>query len=277
MSVSSLLDTVYLFWKEPFAEDESCESVSMTSSHTSNDVLFVGLTEVEYNFTDASGNLAQCIVIANVSVINLQDEDLYFSYCPSSFQTSASPKESLTQVNWTEPKVSNPISGTLLAQSHYSGEYFPVGVTDVTYQLLSKDKKPVSCTFSIDVFDDTKPTVFNCPTSKGIRSCRGKTTVQWYEPYVKDNSDRPTRNTQTHYPGKTVFKIGKTEVIYTFLDDYGNLAMCSFTITVHRDGCTVMTLRVLLWIMVVLLFLSITLNILFVIGSVLQKKRRKQT
>ncbi|KAJ8032269.1 Hyalin [Holothuria leucospilota] len=270
-SVNNSQDSVGIFWSEPFAEDESCVPVRLQSSHNKSSVLPAGVTKVFYNFTDAFGNLAQCIVTVNISVIQSQHVDPFFYNCPSPFRVSASLTEYLTRVTWREPEVHGDVADSIITQTHYSGDYFQVGITNVTYRLSTQGVPSDFCGFSIYVYDKTKPFIFDCPESKKVKSCRGKRTAQWYEPYVRDNSNRPTRNTQTHYPGKTIFRFGTNKVVYTFLDDYGNSAVCSFNITLHRDGCSAMAPWTVLWIIVVALLLVVARNIMSIRCNVLQK------
>ena len=53
--------------------------------------------------------------------------------------------------------------------------------------------------------------------------------VTWTEPSAVDETSAVT-STQTASPGDA-FNLGTTQVVYTFSDASGNVAICSFTIT----------------------------------------------
>ena len=80
--------------------------------------------------------------------------------------------------------------------------------------------------------DSSPPTVSNCPESSEYTVPIGLTSrvVIWSEPTATDNSGMEPTVTQTHLPGDS-FSVGTTQVIYTFMDIAGNIAMCSFSIS----------------------------------------------
>ena len=54
--------------------------------------------------------------------------------------------------------------------------------------------------------------------------------VTWVEPTATDACGGTVSRTQSHNPGAN-FGIGVTQVMYTFTDQAGNQAMCTFTIS----------------------------------------------
>ena len=56
-------------------------------------------------------------------------------------------------------------------------------------------------------------------------------TVTWTEPTATDNSDMAPTITQSHQPGDS-FPVGTTQVTYTFADQQGNEALCSFDVII---------------------------------------------
>ena len=85
--------------------------------------------------------------------------------------------------------------------------------------------------------DSSPPTVSNCPESSEYAIPFGLTSrvVTWSEPTATDDSGMEPTVTQTHLPSDS-FPVGTTQVIYTFMDRAGNIAMCSFQIT-GNDPC----------------------------------------
>ena len=80
--------------------------------------------------------------------------------------------------------------------------------------------------FSYFLVDTTPPTVTYCPFN--IDSVGGRHVV-WNEPNAYDISENVTV-IKSHLPG--VFITEQTNVIYTFMDSFGNAAYCRFTIDI---------------------------------------------
>ena len=80
--------------------------------------------------------------------------------------------------------------------------------------------------------DSNPPIVSNCPEPSDYTVPFGTTSrvVTWTEPTATDDSGMEPAVTQTHLPGDS-FPVGTTQVVYTFMDRAGNIAMCSFAIT----------------------------------------------
>ncbi len=83
--------------------------------------------------------------------------------------------------------------------------------------------------------DQTPPTVTRCPTNITAYAINGyNTTVTWPSPSVYDESGITPTLTYEPFnqgPGST-FNVGDTRITYTFADQAGNEAVCSFVVTV---------------------------------------------
>lgn len=91
-------------------------------------------------------------------------------------------------------------------------------------------------TFSFTVVvDNTAPVISDCPVSPievTISSALDAGLVTWTpEPTAVDEST--VTLTQSHLNGAE-FPVGDTSVVYSFEDEFGNQANCSFTVTVTR-------------------------------------------
>ncbi|KAJ8034358.1 Hyalin [Holothuria leucospilota] len=244
IAVQSLHDKVILTLPEPYADDDSCDQVAVTSSGNLSDTFCVGLTTVIYNFTDSSENVAQCVIKVNVSVIEQDSKRDYFpifEFCPLPISINGSSEFATTQITWTEPVLNSSMLNLSLQQSHFSGDQFPIGITNVVYRVTDIHNRQRSefCNFSITVNDVTPPTIFSCPETITVKSCRGQRNVNWFEPFASDNSGGPTTVWQTHNPGNHSFHFGTAYVSYFFKDESNNVAECSFNVTVHANGCYV--------------------------------------
>ncbi|KAJ8034237.1 Hyalin [Holothuria leucospilota] len=157
MTVENEQENVTSLWSEIFAEDESCQPVQITSSHKPRDYFFVGVTLVTYNFTDSSGNLAQCIFSVNISVLETEQNrgsPPGFAFCPESIVVNSSSGTTRTQVTWVEPTLRSSVTEFTLYQSHFPGDSFPVGRTNVIYeiQVLNDDSSTQAhCRFDVYV------------------------------------------------------------------------------------------------------------------------------
>ena len=80
---------------------------------------------------------------------------------------------------------------------------------------------------------DTTPPIINfCPESETYEVPSGATSrrVTWPEVTATDDSGSPPEIFRTHRSGDE-FEIGATDVQYVVVDQAGNRASCSFTIT----------------------------------------------
>ena len=59
----------------------------------------------------------------------------------------------------------------------------------------------------------------------------GGAIVSWTEPTATDDSGIATLLSRSHAPGQ-FFVVGSTQVTYRFVDGSGNVAECTFTVTV---------------------------------------------
>lgn len=129
-----------------------------------------------------------------------------------------------------------------------SGEVFPLGETVVTYTATDEFDNSSSCTFTIEVQENTdkEPPVFtNClnetaytePADPG--ECEA--VVNFGAPQATDNSGNVSVELTSELGPGDKFPIGETEVIYTATDEEGNIANCTFTVTVIDDEDPVIT------------------------------------
>lgn len=88
---------------------------------------------------------------------------------------------------------------------------------------------------SVTVFDNTPPTLNNCPGDTVVHVPNGvsNASVNWIPPTANDNCPGVALSS-THNPGDT-FPVGITIVTYTATDAAGNTATCSFSIEVVED------------------------------------------
>jgi len=95
--------------------------------------------------------------------------------------------------------------------------------------------------------DTSCPLISDCPGDVTVVAPFGETSaeVDWDAPTAEDLGSGIQTFTSTHHPGDT-FEVGTTEVIYTALDNAGNVATCSFDVTVGTIEELVLTGPILL-------------------------------
>ena len=99
--------------------------------------------------------------------------------------------------------------------------------------VLQRLNKAQSCLIVIILYtDQIAPVIFGCPPDQTVTMSADSelVPVEWTEPMATDNSGSVTLISDYH-PGDS-FSFGTTTVTYTATDGAGNIAMCSFNITV---------------------------------------------
>ena len=91
----------------------------------------------------------------------------------------------------------------------------------------------------VDNVDDTPPVISRCPDTATITVPVGQiqTLYFWPEPSAVDDSGIPPTLVQSHF-STSMFPVGSTDVTYTFTDNSGNSAVCTFMINGTCPGCT---------------------------------------
>jgi gliding motility-associated-like protein len=152
--------------------------------------------------------------------------------CPGDV-TAFADKTCGTAVLWKVPGVQNSCTISLTS-SHHPGEIFPVGTTAVVYTARDAAGNSSTCSFNVNVVDNTPPVFTSCPPDIIVSAdmpCHG--TASWLAPIVTDNCTFLL--TTDHDPGHA-FPVGTTVVTYTARDQSNNASTCSFNVTVLDDA-----------------------------------------
>ncbi|XP_033625617.1 hyalin-like isoform X1 [Asterias rubens] len=214
-------------WIEPTATDNSGNLPIVVKSHEPGTSFAEGNTSVSYSFFDDAGNQANCTFLVVVTFDTLPP---VISDCPSDIILPLG----MTVANWIEPTATDN-SGNLpiVVKSHEPGTSFAEGNTSVSYSFFDDAGNQANCTFLVVVtFDTLPPVISDCPLD--IILPLGMTVANWIEPTATDNSGNLPTVVKSHEPG-TNFSEGNTTVSYTFFDDAGNQANCTFVVIVTLD------------------------------------------
>ncbi|XP_072014222.1 hyalin-like [Amphiura filiformis] len=226
-----------LTWIEPTATDNSGMTPNVTQSHKPGDMFFVGVTQVNYIFTDMAANQAVCSF--NVTVALGEDTTPpNVSGCPEPLNFTVSHGILSGTLTWIEPTATDNSGMTPnVTKSHQPGDMFFVGVTQVIYVFTDMAANQAVCSFNVTVAlgeDTTPPNISGCPEPLNFTVSHGilSGTLTWIEPTATDNSGMTTNVTKSHQPGDMFF-VGVTQVNYVFTDMAANQAVCSFNVTVE--------------------------------------------
>ena len=114
-----------------------------------------------------------------------------------------------------------------------AGNLFPVGVTALTYSATDAIGNVASAFQTITVVDDTPP-IIAAPPYSVLTDPGTCTAVLSFAPMVQDNCG--VSQVACTPPSGSTFPIGNTEVLCTAIDDAGNSASASFTVTVQNPA-----------------------------------------
>ncbi len=217
-------------FETPIATDP-CTAVTVTQIEgpASGSNFPAGPTTVTFLAEDEFGNTTTCSFIVTVV-----DDTPPTINCPDNIAQSNDPGECGAVVNYTLPTASDncgDVSITLVS-GPASGDFFALGIAEVSYQATDLSGNAVTCSFTVTIVDDEVP-VFDCPTNIEIilpdGDCEG--VVNYTIPTASDNCVLVgVEQTQGPVSGAT-FPVGITTIAYEATDDAGNASACSFTVS----------------------------------------------
>ncbi|MGQ8338926.1 HYR domain-containing protein [Sunxiuqinia sp. A32] len=242
----------YVTFTEYATATDNCPGVTITNSENgggadASDYYDRGTTTVTFTATDTNGNTATCDVLVTIYdnegpvVDDCPPTVLYFNNSPGTCEAVA---------NWTEPvetEIDNCTHKNKIdwyEPSQNPGDVFEVGSTTIEYRAVDEFGNETVCSTEIIVVDSEDPVITGCPDNITINSDAGScfATVSWTEPTASDNCTTSGNIiwTKSSDPGDS-FPIGTTTVDYTASDEAGNIATCSFTVTVTDDEAPVIS------------------------------------
>ncbi len=229
MSTDAGLCTGTVTWN-PITVTDNCDlSPSVTCDFNSGDSFPIGTTTVTCTATDASGNMNVCTF--NVTIVDT--EPPMISGCLPNLTINTDQNTCYAIFSWTEPTFidacSNPVN---VSFTNSPGDTFQVGTTTIFYIGVDAAGNSATCSFDLTVVDN-QPPVPVCPdpifVPSMVKECGN--TVSWATPSATDNCDNSVSMVPDIPPG-SFFPVGITPVTYTAVDDAGNIATCTFDVTV---------------------------------------------
>lgn len=193
----------------------------------------LGTSTVNCMVVDAFGNSAQCSF-----QITVKDMTPPALLCPASITQSTDPNQCTAIVNYTVTAIDNcdgPVTATCTPPP---GTAFPKGTTTVTCTAKDSLNNQSSCSFPVTI-NDTQPPQLTCPANITAKTPQAGATcvvVNYTTPTATDNCPLPPNPVACTPPSGSCFPRGTTTVTCTATDASGNLATCSFKVSVF-DIC----------------------------------------
>jgi gliding motility-associated-like protein len=207
---------------------DNCPGATISPNILSGSTFPIGPSTVTYTATDASGNTAACSFVVTV----VDNEDPVINNCPSNITQNNTPGQCSANVTWTAPTATDNCTNPLTPTGNMPPGNFPVGTATVTYTATDAAGNTATCSFTVTVNDTQLPVLTGCPIAISVNNAPGEcgANVTWTAPTASDNCGVASI-TPDHANG-SFFDVGTTSVIYKATDVNGNMATCTFTVTV---------------------------------------------
>ena len=217
----------------PTATD-NCQNtdIDLLSGPASGTIFTEGTTTVRYTATDVSGNTGECSF--KVTVIKNIPRTLH---CPQDIVAYSKANTENAIVNYTAPYVD--VSGVKTVMKRTkgfsSGSLFPIGKTEVAYELADTVHGNMVCNFSISVRDTTAP-VIDCPADVKVTCEAGQKSVvvNYGLPKASDSGYGISVQLVSGYITGSQFPVGVTVVKFEAGDESDNKSGCSFKVIVEE-------------------------------------------
>lgn len=203
----------------PVASD-NCGSVTVTNNAPSSFPL--GITNVVWTATDASGNKRTCI-----QTVTVTDNTPPSITCPADRIATANAGCAASSVNLGTPVTAD--NCAIASVSNNATSSYTLGVTTVTWTVMDNAGNTNTCTQHVTVTDITPPTL-SCPPTVQVAANNGcnATGVNLGNPVAADNCDVVSLTNDA----PSTFPLGTTTVTWTAADISGNTATCTQTVKV---------------------------------------------
>lgn len=247
LSADTLQCTTTYSWVEPTLNSTTALD-SLVNSHDSGDTFAVGTTEVSYIAYSSQGNDT-----CRFNITVRDDEMPIVNNCPKDTSIFVDPAICKGVVNWSPtPATDNCGIGSFL-QTHQPDYEFPIGSLDVLLIATDLSGNAAVCNFTVTVIDTIKPFFPTCGADVEVLvdgsivsdpdgqilfgstdDCMG-TRLFFAPPFARDSCSfvNTTQVDGTNLTSGSTFPIGTHQLEFEAIDNAGNMAECSFSITVH--------------------------------------------
>ena len=210
-------------------------SVTITRTGVPANFVFpTGTTTILYTATDAAGNTATGLQLVTVTESPAVPPTIS---APANVSVNTGPGATIcgtivSNATLGTPTASDNCPGVTVTRTGVpAGNVFPVGNTTVTYKATDASGNIATATQTVTVVDTTVPTI-SCPANIVVSNDPGLcSAVVTFSVTAADNC--PGVTVQTDKASGSTFAKGTTTVNATATDAAGNIATCSFTVTVN--------------------------------------------
>jgi Domain of unknown function (DUF5011)/HYR domain len=208
-----------------FTVTSDAATATIVCSPPSGSTFPLGLTTVNCTASDTIGNNATCSF-----QVNVVDIELPILRCPQNRIVSTEPGTNSAVVNY-EIFASDNVPGVTTTCSPPSGSRFPLGASTVNCTATDLAGNAATCSFTVTVHDDEKPTFVVCPTNivQTMDAGKSNAVVTWA---VAASDNVPGVTVACTPRSGSVFPAGTTPVNCVATDLAGNTATCGFSVTV---------------------------------------------
>lgn len=218
--------------------DNCAGAVTLTQSPAAGS-LVSGTQTVTMTATDAAGNISTCTFQV---VVTDNAPPVITSGCPANQTVNADASCGFTMTDFTSSiTVTDNCSvaaSLVVTQSPAVGATIPLGTTTVTLTATDANGNATSCTFDIDVVDNSVPTIVNCPANQNLTitaNCDVALPDFTSTLNVTDNCSPAVSIILTQSPvaGTILSGNGTVQTVtLTATDANGNVTTCTFDVTV---------------------------------------------
>ncbi|HMX39157.1 MAG TPA: HYR domain-containing protein, partial [Saprospiraceae bacterium] len=224
------LCTAVVTWT-PVATADNCDvpTLTQTGGLANGSAFPKGTSTVSFRSTDSAGNSANCSF-----TVTVVDAELPVITCPANIVRSTDPNLCTAVVTYTVSATDNcPGVTTAQVSGLPSGAAFPKGVTTNVWRATDAAGNSSTCSFTVTVNDTQLPTI-TCPAnivrSNDLNQCGAVVT---YTVTATDNCPGVTTTQTGGIASGGFFPVGTTTNTWKATDASGNMATCSFTVTVN--------------------------------------------
>ena len=189
-----------------------------------------GITTVEYVAVDGSNNQSICSFEVEVR----DADEPVFTSCPPDVTLNLPPGKCDTVFNYTPPVAMDGCNGeisSVLISGLASGASFPVGINTVVYSAVNINGVETTCSFNINIIGPSLQ-IENCPEDISTLD----PTVTYAIPEPSSTCSNVTVELIEGIPSGNIFPLGKTAIVYSVSDTFGNSIVCNFTVTVESGS-----------------------------------------
>ena len=201
----------------------------------------VGTTTNTFEITDTAGNTATCSFDVTV-----EDNTAPVIACAMDVETSTNPDSCFATVNFGDPLVTDNCGNDDLTITQTvgmpSGSMFPVGVSQIAFEVTDTNGNTSQCSFTITVTDETPPVAVCQDITVELDETGNVTiTASKLNGGSTDNCNLDTSMSSIDIDTFGCADVGDNTVTLTVSDSSGNTATCTATVTVMDNTAPVVT------------------------------------